>query len=150
MHRDGRDAEFLGGAQDAKGDLAAVGDEDLVEHRYSITSSGSPYSTGVPSSTKIAVTVPARGATISLKVFIASTSRTLSPGLDLGADLDERLGVRRGLAIGGADHGREHGAGMVAAALAVAAAGALDRRRGATTGAGAARAGGRMRHGPGR
>ena len=33
MHGDGRDAEFLAGAQDAQGDLAAVGDQDLVEHR---------------------------------------------------------------------------------------------------------------------
>ena len=33
MHGDRRDAEFLGGAQDAQRDFAAVGDEDLVEHR---------------------------------------------------------------------------------------------------------------------
>ena len=97
MHRDGRDAELLAGAQDAQRDLAAVGDQDLVEHAaaaYSITRSGSPYSTGWPSSTKIAVTVPARGATMSLKVFIASISSSLSPGRDLRADLDEGLGVR--------------------------------------------------------
>ena len=31
MHRDRRDAEFLAGAQDAERDLAAVGDQDLVE-----------------------------------------------------------------------------------------------------------------------
>ncbi|EIZ86103.1 hypothetical protein WYO_1015 [Methylobacterium sp. GXF4] len=47
--------------------------------RQEMTSSASPYSTGWPSSTKIAVTVPARGATISLKVFIASMSSSLSP-----------------------------------------------------------------------
>src|SRR5215207_9472232 len=46
---------------------------------HSITRSGSPYSTGVPSSTKIAVTMPARGAAMSLKVFIASIRRSLSP-----------------------------------------------------------------------
>ena len=33
MHRDGGDAEFLAGAQHAQGDLAAIGDQDLVEHR---------------------------------------------------------------------------------------------------------------------
>ena len=82
---DGRDAELLRGAQDAQRDLAPVRDEDLVEHLigapadHSITRSGSPYSTGVPSSTKIAVTTPARGAVMSLKVFIASISRSLSP-----------------------------------------------------------------------
>jgi hypothetical protein len=32
MHGDGRDAELLAGPQDAKGDLAAIGYEDLVEH----------------------------------------------------------------------------------------------------------------------
>ena len=31
MHRDGGDAELLAGAQDAEGDLAAVGDQDLLE-----------------------------------------------------------------------------------------------------------------------
>ena len=81
MHRDGRDAELLAGAQDAQRDLAAIGDEDLLEHRVSqgiggitsmITISGSPYSTGWPSSTRISPTVPARGAGIWLNVFIAS------------------------------------------------------------------------------
>jgi hypothetical protein len=33
IDRDGRDAEFLRRALDAQGDLAAVGDQDLVEHR---------------------------------------------------------------------------------------------------------------------
>ena len=35
MHRDGRDAELLAGAQHAERDLAAIGDQDLVEHRES-------------------------------------------------------------------------------------------------------------------
>ena len=33
MHRDGGDAEFLARAQDAQCDLAAIGYQDLVEHR---------------------------------------------------------------------------------------------------------------------
>jgi hypothetical protein len=33
MHRDGGDAELLAGAQHAKRNLAAIGYEDLVEHR---------------------------------------------------------------------------------------------------------------------
>jgi hypothetical protein len=33
MHGDGLDAQFLAGAQDAQCDFAAIGDEDLVEHR---------------------------------------------------------------------------------------------------------------------
>ena len=32
MHRDGRDAELLAGAQHAQRDLAAIGDEDFFEH----------------------------------------------------------------------------------------------------------------------
>jgi hypothetical protein len=53
MYRDGGDAELLRRAQDAQGDLAAIGNEDLIEHiaPYSMTRRGSPYSTGVPSST---------------------------------------------------------------------------------------------------
>ena len=33
MHGDGRNAEFLAGAQDAQRDLAAIGDQDFIEHR---------------------------------------------------------------------------------------------------------------------
>ena len=32
MHRDGRNAELLAGAQHAQRDLAAIGDEDFIEH----------------------------------------------------------------------------------------------------------------------
>jgi hypothetical protein len=86
MNRDGLRCRVPCGAQDPQRDLAPVGDQDLVEHleaavprAHSITSSGSPYSTGCPSSTMIATILPARGATMSLKVFIASTRRTRSP-----------------------------------------------------------------------
>ena len=53
MDRHGGDAELLRRAQDSQGDLASVGNEDLIEHvaPYSMTRRGSPYSTGVPSST---------------------------------------------------------------------------------------------------
>jgi hypothetical protein len=33
MHRHGRHAHFAGRADDAQRDLAAVGDQDLLEHR---------------------------------------------------------------------------------------------------------------------
>ena len=65
MHGDGRDAELLAGAQHAQRDLAAVGDEDFFEHRtatacrerrHSMIISGSPNSTGWPSSTRICTT----------------------------------------------------------------------------------------------
>ena len=69
VHRHGRDAELLAGAQHPQRDLSPVGDQDLVEHRerrrrHSMIISGSPYSTGWPSSTRICITVPERGAGI--------------------------------------------------------------------------------------
>src|ERR1043165_6923532 len=47
------DAHVAAGAVDAQRDLAAVGDQDLLEHLcYSRTITTSPYSTGGPSSTR--------------------------------------------------------------------------------------------------
>src|SRR5260221_6849807 len=46
---------------------------------YSIITSGSPNSTGAPSSTRICVTVPARGAGIWFMVFIASMMTRVWP-----------------------------------------------------------------------
>ena len=46
---------------------------------HSTIISGSPYSTGVPLSIRMRVTVPARGALIWLKVFIASISSRVWP-----------------------------------------------------------------------
>ncbi len=63
MHRDRGNSELLAGAQHAKRDFSPIGDEDFVEH-HSTISSGWPYSTGCPSSTRIWITVPARGAGI--------------------------------------------------------------------------------------
>src|SRR6185312_10156259 len=127
MHRDRVDAKLLAGAQNTKRDLAAVRDENLIEHahpnlssrtlcaakrsgiqnrrprclwipalraasprcgrddkesscrNYSMMTSGSPNSTGWPSSTTICVTVPARGAGIAFIVFIASIIRIVCP-----------------------------------------------------------------------
>ena len=36
MHRDRRNAELLAGAQHAQRDLAAIGDEDFIEHAHSL------------------------------------------------------------------------------------------------------------------
>ncbi len=81
---DGRDAQFLAGSKNPKRNLAAVRNEYLVEHSFAVHSmiiSGSPYSTGWPSSTRIAVTTPERGAEIWFMVFIASTIITVWPAL---------------------------------------------------------------------
>ena len=83
VHRDGGDPEFLAGAKDAERDLAAVGDQDLAEEGrrviHSMIISGSPYSTGWPSSTMILVTLPERVDGIWFIVFIASTIRRVCP-----------------------------------------------------------------------
>ena len=82
VHGDRGDADFLAGAQDPERDLAAVGDQDLFEHRvragserYSMIASGSPNSTGWPLPTRMAVTTPALGAGMWFMVFIASMIR---------------------------------------------------------------------------
>ena len=128
MHRHGRNAELLAGAQHPQSDLAAIGDQDFIEHRtsvrptcrHSMITSGSPNSTGWPSSNRIWITVPARGAGIWFMVFIASMISSVSPAFTLAADLDERLGAGLGRGIGGADHGRDHHARML---------GEIERRR---------------------
>ena len=93
VHRDRRNAKLLAGAQHPQRDLAAVGDQDFVEHdrlrvaitfcatplHHSITTSGSPNSTGWASSIRTCVTVPERGAGIWFMVFIASMISSVSP-----------------------------------------------------------------------
>ena len=86
MHGDRGDAHLAAGALDPQRDLAAVGDQDFVEHRpgpggYSMIISGWPYSTGAPEGTRMRMTVPALGALIWLKVFIASMSSRVCPAV---------------------------------------------------------------------
>ena len=85
VDRNGCDVQLLAGAQHPERDLAAIGDQDLVKHgarpAHSMIMSGSPYSTGRPSSNRMRVTVPLFGATMSLKVFIASMRQRRSPSL---------------------------------------------------------------------
>ena len=100
MDGDRLDAHLAAGALDAQGDLAAVGDEDLVEHRGAEGpirrwNSGWPYSTGCPFSTRIALTMPEASASISFISFIASMMQMVSPSFT-AADLDEGLGVGGG------------------------------------------------------
>ena len=78
------DAQLAAGARHAQGDLAAVGDQDLLEHAgYSPT--GSRYistcsnSTGSPFSTTISATLPPSPAATSFISFIASTMHTVWP-----------------------------------------------------------------------
>src|SRR5271166_491793 len=92
MHGDRRNSEFLAGAQHTERYLAPVCDKDFVEHcnicprrrasstrSYSMIINGSPNSTGWPSSTRIWITVPARGVGIWFMVFIASMIKSVSP-----------------------------------------------------------------------
>ncbi len=89
MHRDGRDAELLAGAQHAQRDLAAIGDQDFVEH-YSIAP-GTRVRVSLDDHQRLAeldrLAVldqdlghrPARGAGIWFIVFIASMISSVSP-----------------------------------------------------------------------
>ena len=91
VYRDRGDAQLLAGAQHPQRDFPAIGNEDLVEHPrrlcsaptqvslHSMIMSGWPYSTGWPSSTRIWITVPGRGAGIWFIVFIASIIISGSP-----------------------------------------------------------------------
>src|SRR5262245_33363158 len=85
MHGDGGDADLSAGAQHTQRDLAAIGNQHLVEHRcaaapgYSMMTSGSPNSTGWPLPTRMAVTVPAFGAGMWFMVFMASMIRMVCP-----------------------------------------------------------------------
>ena len=82
VHGHGGHAHLAAGADHAQRDLAAVGDEDLVEHGcQSMTASGSPNSIGWPSAMRICLTTPARGAGIGFIVFIASTMNSVCPSL---------------------------------------------------------------------
>src|SRR5665213_1065623 len=63
MNRNSLNAKFTRSAQNPKGNLAAISNENFVEH-YSITISTSPNSTGCAFSTLIFTTLPALGATI--------------------------------------------------------------------------------------
>jgi len=87
MDGDGLDAHLAAGAVDTERDLAAVGDEDLVEHRhrgpYSTIISGSPNSTGRAFSIRTCMSVPALGALIGLNVFIASMISNVWPAVTL-------------------------------------------------------------------
>ncbi len=77
---------------------------------HSMIINGSPYSTGWPSSNRICVTVPPRGAGIWFMVFIASTISSGSPAFTTLPMSTNGLAVGSGARIGGADHRRGHDA----------------------------------------
>ena len=82
MHRHGLDAELAAGPQNAERNLAAVGDDDFLDHRgYSMTNSGWPNSTGSPFLARIAVTRPALSDSIWFIIFIASMMQSIWPTL---------------------------------------------------------------------
>jgi len=82
-HSRGLEAQVTGGPGDADGDLAAVGDQDLVEHQDEpagpIRNRGCPASISSPFSARIASTTPGASAEMSMKVFIASMMHIFWP-----------------------------------------------------------------------
>ena len=120
MHRDGRDAELLAGAQHPERDLAAVGDQDFVEHRGGGPAAHSMIISGSPNSTGLAVLDQ------DLRHRAGARRRDLVHRLHR-LDDEQRLAGRRpccrrrrtacapgaGAEIGGADHRRGDDAGML-------------------------------------
>ena len=144
VHGDGGDAQLAAGALDAKRDLAAVGDQDLLEHcrharsAYSRIISASPYSTGAPDWHQDARHGPGLRCLDLVEGLHRLDQQQRLPGGDRLADGNEGRRARFRREIGDADHRAGHRAGMVAASSA--AAGGVRRRRGARQ---AAAAGGR-------
>ena len=78
---------------------------------HSMIISGSPYSTGWPSSTRISVTVPARGAGNLVHRLHRLDDQQRLALADAIADVDEGAGAGLGRQVGGADHRRGDRAG---------------------------------------
>ena len=83
MYRDGSDPHFVCRAVYAQRNFTAIGDEQLFDGHYSMTTNGWSNSTGWPLPTRICVTLPPRGAIIGFMTFIASMIRMVSPSLML-------------------------------------------------------------------
>ena len=84
VDRDGLDAELAAGADDADGNLAAVGDQDAAEHGgYSAETRrrGCPNSTTAPFSTRTRRTTPETPALTSFMTFMASMMQTTVAGV---------------------------------------------------------------------
>src|SRR5690606_21511059 len=85
VHGHRLDAELAAGAQNAQRDLAAIGDQNLVEHacpdQVSMMNNAWPNSTGVPFSTRTLTILPATSASIWFIIFMASMTQSVSPGL---------------------------------------------------------------------
>src|SRR5450759_270066 len=83
VDRDCGDAELAARAHDADGDLAAIGDEDLLEKLalHSTASNGWLGVTFSPSFSLPSLPRPATVVTMSFCIFIASSTATTSPSL---------------------------------------------------------------------
>src|SRR5581483_11372778 len=109
MDRDGLDAELAAGAQDAQSNLAAVGDDDLLQHDGRRLFD---YEEGLAELDRIAVAGHDRGDPAGAIGFdLVHHLHGLDDAEHLSdlhfiSDLDEGLGTGRGAGIEGADHGR--------------------------------------------
>ena len=82
MHGNGLDAELAARPEDSQGYLAAIGNDDFVEHacgRQEMMNSGCSNSTGWPLSAIIETMVPARSASMGFMIFMASMMQSGSP-----------------------------------------------------------------------
>src|ERR1700677_1057147 len=82
MHGDRLDSKLPTGPKNAKRNLAAVSDDDFLDHRdYSMMNKGWPNSTGSPFLARIAVTRPALSDSIWFIIFMASMMQRICPTL---------------------------------------------------------------------
>src|SRR6185437_1029651 len=84
VHGNRFDTQLAAGTQNSQRDLAAVGDNDLLQHgqgAYSTTKSGWPNSTGSPFRAMMEVTLPALSDSIWFIIFIASMMHRTWPTL---------------------------------------------------------------------
>src|SRR5258708_22388462 len=81
MDRDRLEPHLMAGAMDSERDLAAVGDQQLLDLHQPMITSGWSNSIGWASATMIFLTTPPSGAVIRFITFIASTMSKVSPAL---------------------------------------------------------------------
>src|SRR5436305_2266689 len=95
MHRDGLDPQLVAGAMNAQRDLAAIGDQHLLEHaQYLMASSVSPH----PSSAAPQTPSPACGGRFGVGAWRASADHSISISgapYSTGAASSIKMRVRR-------------------------------------------------------
>ena len=86
--------------------ISILSNMEVRQQLHSMINQGSPYSTGWPSSTRIWMTLPERGAGIRIHRFHRFDDDQCIAGFHLAADFDEGPRAGRRAEIDGANHRR--------------------------------------------